>query len=153
MIRRSIIILLISLVSCKEDDLLDNTEYFECNKALALTVSSATERIIGKWKWDRQICCGQTTRPTEDKTTYANQIVEFNADGTGVVTKGTNTKPFRWELKINAAATDSFDWVIDSPTGKVVPDGTMYGYIMFCDNSLIFLATPIDGANNFYAKL
>jgi hypothetical protein len=149
------LLLLFSISGCKDDVLLNNTPYFECNKALGLTIVTAHDRIIGKWKWERRVCCGLMAsgqKPYEDKDSFAGQVVEFRADGTGEILRGTNRKSFHWDLKLNPAAEDTFDWVQDLSAGKVVPDETMYGYILFCDDQLIFLNTPVDGADNFYLK-
>lgn len=143
----------ILLTSCRRDDDtagvvtrdIDMQAFWEChnsqpNDAAALTATLTS----GKWLWLQTSCYGfkeQTITPA-DKTT----IITFSASGTFTITENDVARNGTWKL-VPSHPNDN-KWELE--TDIALP--YFHGYILSCENDLMFSNSYVDGCDNLFTK-
>lgn len=99
-------------------------------------------KLVGSWILTKQSCFWS------GKTDLAGRSVKstFNSDYTfSVIEDSTTLSQGTWKLSL----VEDNAWELDLTD----PSEFLYGYILFCDDQVLFYASYRDGCNNFFNKI
>ena len=129
------------LISCKKEKL-DIISFWQCNQSQNLDSTAISSKLLGSWIWSKQVC-GDGAGKLKDAD--KNIKVTFRTDRTfSVDENATSLTQGTWKL----AKVDSISWELNLSSQSEY----LYGYILFCNNQVLFNESYIDGCDNLFTK-
>lgn len=101
------------------------------------------DKLLGAWEWQYSLS-GWTGE-------YSDEInkglsLEFEADGTLLVNEdGQLARTITWHLQTSG---DGYVSLVAEPFELVT-----FGFVLFCDDQLLFNGSPMDGADSYFKSL
>lgn len=133
---------LVLFQACKKnrENQIDVLAIWECHKAQNLDSSDIAAKLIGTWSWNKQSCYWKGSG-----SPGLGVKVTFRVDHSFTVTK-------------NASILTQGTWIIERDVNQwhlrpSSPSEWLYGYIMFCDNHVLFNDSPTDGCDNLFSRI
>ena len=132
--------------SCKKDKSseIDWKAIKECNNAMHLDTTAVASNLVGKWQLKAWYCgfCTEPGTHNPDKTV----IISFTSARLFTVTENsTIVTQGNWYI----GKVDTNNWGLQTSS----PSRYLFGYILFCDNQVMFSDSYIDGADNLFDKV
>uniref|UniRef100_UPI004047A225 hypothetical protein n=3 Tax=Roseivirga sp. TaxID=1964215 RepID=UPI004047A225 len=134
--------------SCSDiqNPLFDYQTIWKCHHENTWDYELTRNKIVGLWEWKYTKCCGETTSPYQNGTESKGLKVEFNADGTGILTDKDVIEEFNWDIEALVNENGLYEFKITSKISQ------LYGRLLFCDNIMMCNSSYKDGADNFFKK-
>jgi hypothetical protein len=129
------------LVSCKKDTS-PVSKIWECNTVQSLDSIAISNKLVGSWLWTKQSCYWEGTVKSADrniKATFNNDFTFSVNENSVVLTQGT------WRL----VQIFGNHWELDVS----LPSIYLYGYILFCNDQVLFNHSYIDGCDNLFSRI
>ena len=139
----ALFLLSLFLMSChkKNDDAIPQ-QNTECFYKTALDSAEVANKLLGKWKWQYSFS-GWTGEYSDDVNKGLS--FEFKSDGTMLVNrKGEEQLSVTWSLQ---PAVDSYYNLVATPYVNET-----LGFVLFCDDQLLFNGGAGDGTNNYFKR-
>ncbi len=131
--------------SCTKDKSLDIDwqGIQKCNDAMHLDTTAIANKLIGKWQL-KSWYCGECTNPgthNPDKIV----IVTFTSSRQFTVTENSAVEA---QGNWNIGRVGTNNWGLQSSSSSKY----LYGYILICDNQVMFSNSYIDGSDNLFYR-
>jgi hypothetical protein len=114
-----------------------------CHNAVTWDSAAIQNVLIGEWNWEYIRCFWSPEKTNYDD--FKGTTIEFNSDGTLVVTEnGQTTQTSTWN--VISAGNGSFA-INTTPNVYLV-----YGRILYCDDRVEFMDSYVDGCDNYFKR-
>ncbi|HYG52255.1 MAG TPA: hypothetical protein VD905_15195 [Flavobacteriales bacterium] len=139
------------MYSCKKDKAVPETSrgvdinaFYECNTAQQLDTAEMANKLLGKWKLILS-ACGECNDPGWYEPVKTVFVTFTSPNEFSVEENSTVISSGHWNL----CMIDTNKWVLCSSSSL----NYIAGYILFCDNRVLFYNSYIDGIDNLFEKL
>lgn len=144
-------IALFAMLSCKSDcEKFDWAAFRECNNNLQLDSAGTANELLGRWRWQYTLACGETLPgASNDYKMFAGVVIEFRADSSSVIDDNGVTSTARWQLEL----VSSYDgYRLTNPDRPpYAPHEALWGPVVFCDD-LLLCTGHVDGPANLFVR-
>lgn len=128
-----------------QEDAIENIPSDNSNKEPVQKASEARSILIGKWEWEKTICCGrkpEIMKPEDDKKT---QFLEFKKDSTVLFYKGDEIEK-RKKYKVNGGT-------LVNNVPEIDIEGQQPGILRIAGDELVLDYSYIDLQTEYYRKV
>lgn len=140
-------ILSVLCFSCDEADVLaefNTTDFWETHHSQSWDSTSTANELLGTWVWEYNVCCPLGVTFEGSNKSSENVKVIFSVSEIKMIIEDEVTTTTNWgvtEIDDNLFALN-----MDNP----IP--ILHGRILFADNRVLFNASYIDSADNYFYK-
>lgn len=140
-------ILVTIFYSCEEADVLaefNTTDFWESHHSIQWDSTSTANELLGSWVWEYNVCCPLgVTFEGADKTSE-NVKVTFTPTAIQVIVDGEETNNTKWGIRKIGENLFRLNMADTIPI--------LNGRILFAEDKVLFNASYIDGADNYFYK-
>ena len=136
----------ILLASCDkaENQPESQINYWDCHHKMIWDEITTKETLIGEWEWE-YIACYWNPEDANDHD-FKGMTIEFKSDNTlSLKENGQITETSNW--KVVDGDAELFELEVDPFIGQI------RGRILFCEKSVEFNDSYIDGCDNYFRKI
>ncbi|MEL6556735.1 MAG: hypothetical protein AAFQ94_01035 [Bacteroidota bacterium] len=133
--------------SCEEADVLaefNNSDFWESHHRVQWDSTSTANELIGTWVWEYNVCCPLGIAFEGSDKTAENVKVTFTPAAINVSVDGEETTNTQWGIRKIGENLYRLNMADAIPI--------LHGRILFAEDKVLFNASYIDGADNYFYK-